>query len=119
MEYDDKEKSVEDELLWWTFKDNFIHWTEKHFAATKRSMLTKLRVRLRQGGIWVEMDKKKATMAMALTQIVEAEEGEERRWTIAEVLQLERERIGIRSPCLKYRLQYYKENGKDCWDGFF
>ena len=63
-----------DEILWWTFKDQFDNFTEEHFAAAKRTSLAKLRSILRTRGVWIEMDSKKARLPEAFAHAVEEED---------------------------------------------
>lgn len=76
--------TITDEKLWWTFKDDFAGYTEDHFEEAKRTTNGDLRAALRNGGIWVEMNSKKANLPLALKQLLDEDDMTE--WSKADLL---------------------------------
>ena len=64
----------DDEALWARYTEDFDAWNEQFFQTANRTKVVKLRTCLREHGVRVEMDGRKARMAVALVQVVQEEE---------------------------------------------
>ena len=64
----------DDEALWARYTEDFDAWNEQFFQTANRTKVVKLRTCLREHGVRVEMDGRKAKMAAALAQIMQEEE---------------------------------------------
>ena len=64
----------DNDVLWGRYTEDFQTWNKESFLAANRTKVVKLRTCLREHGVRVEMDRKKAKMPAALAQIMQEEE---------------------------------------------
>ena len=88
--YDNKE---DDDALWARYTDDFKAWNEEFFNAANRNKVVKLRTCLREHGVRVEMDRKKAKMGASLAQIMQEEEPAE--WKAADIERFKRDNLTV------------------------
>jgi hypothetical protein len=93
----------DDEALWARYTEDFDSWNEQFFQTANRTKVVKLRTCLREHGVRVEMDGRKAKMAAALAQIMQEEEPAE--WTNADIERFKKDNLTVLSRQLEGQIE--------------
>jgi hypothetical protein len=97
------DSSDDDEALWARYTEDFEAWNEQFFTSANRTKVVKLRTCLQEHGVRVEMDRRKAKMAVALTQIMQEEEPAE--WTNADIEWFKKDNLTVLSRQLEGQIK--------------
>ena len=93
----------DDEALWARYTEDFEAWNEQFFQTANRTKVVKLRTCLREHGVRVEMDGRKARMAVALAQVVQEEEPSD--WATADIERFKKDNLTVLSKQLEARIE--------------